>query len=161
MIDDFRGMVTDIGIRTTKLMDDNTRDIKIVNNSEIKTLINQSREKSAIIFDIPISPKVGIENAEKILQEAIVKLPEQFPEIIGTPQYWGVSELPKRNLYTEHFGGPMARIALDCGEMDKEMLTYKVYRALMQQVNEVNNAAPPVAGDLGKNETENIPDNAQ
>ena len=161
VIDDFRGIVTDIGIRTTKLMDDNTRDIKIVNNSEIKTLINQSREKSAIIFDIPISPKVGIENAEKILQEAIVKLPEQFPEIIGTPQYWGVSELPKRNLYTEHFGGPMARIALDCGEMDKEMLTYKVYRALMQQVNEVNNAAPPEAGDMGKNETENIPDNAQ
>ena len=33
VIDDFRGIVTDIGMRTTKLMDDNTRDIKIISNS--------------------------------------------------------------------------------------------------------------------------------
>lgn len=52
VIDGFRGIVTDIGMRTTKLMDDNTRDIRIINNSTIKTLTNQSRENSSVIIDM-------------------------------------------------------------------------------------------------------------
>ena len=140
VIDDFRGIVTDIGMRTTKLMDDNTRDIKIISNSSIRELTNQSRENSAVIIDIPISRSIDVEKSEEILREAIQKLPEQYPKIIGTPQYWGVSKLPEKSPYTGKLGGYKARIAFDCDENDREMLTYKIYRALVSLVAELNNS---------------------
>ena len=138
VIDDFRGIVTDISMRTTKLMDDNTQDILIVNNSKIQELINQSRERSVVILDIPISRTLGLQRGEVILKEAIKKLPEKFPQIIGSPEYWGVSKLPEKNERTEKFGGPKARIAFNCRENDKEVLTYNINRELVELVNILN-----------------------
>ena len=152
VIDDFRGIVTDIGIRTTKLMDDNTRDIKIVNNNSISNLVNQSREKSAVIIDIPISRSIGLERGEQILTEGIAALPAQFPQIIGDVDYWGVSKLPSKNAYTGKLGGATARIAFDCKEQDKEMLTYQVYRTLVELVNELAGASEPAKADTGATE---------
>ena len=152
VIDDFRGIVTDIGIRTTKLMDDNTRDIKIVNNNSISNLVNQSREKSAVIIDIPISRSIGLERGEQILTESIAALPAQFPQIIGDVDYWGVSKLPSKNAYTGKLGGATARIAFDCKEQDKEMLTYQVYRTLVELVNELAGATEPAKPDTGATE---------
>ena len=45
IIDGWRGEVKEIGIRTTKLIDAGFN-VKIVNNSEIKTIINQTQELS-------------------------------------------------------------------------------------------------------------------
>ena len=138
VIDDFRGIVTDISMRTTKLMDDNTRDILVVNNSKISELVNKSRENSAVIIDISISSSVGLEKGEQILRQALELLPERFPEIIGMPEYWGISSLPQKNQYTGKLGGPKARIAFYCKEDDKEMLTYRVHRELVELVNELS-----------------------
>ena len=138
VIGDFRGIVKDISMRTTKLMDDNTRDILVVSNSKIEQLINQSRERSALIIDLPISRSLGLEKGEAILKEAIAKLPQKFPQILSTPEYWGVSELPKKNMYSGKLGGPKARIAFDCLEHDKEMLTYQVYRELVPLVTDLS-----------------------
>jgi len=143
VIDDFRGIVTDIGMRTTKLMDDNTKDIRIINNSTIKSLTNQSRENSMVVMDIPVSRAVGLEKGEAILQEALRKLPEQYPEIIGTPYYWGISKLPEKSPYTGKLGGFKARIAIECRESDKEMLTYQVSRSLIALVSSLNSDPPP------------------
>ena len=142
VIDGFRGIVTDIGMRTTKLMDDNTRDIRIINNSTIKSLTNQSRENSAVIIDIPVSRSIGVEKGEEILLEVIGKLPEMYPKIIGTPSYWGISKLPEKNQYTGVLGGFKARISFDCKEQDKEMLTYEVSRSLVELVSDLNTAPP-------------------
>ena len=138
VIDDFRGIVTDIGVRTTKLMDDNTRDIKIINNSKIVELTNQSREKSTVMIDISVGSSVGLERGEQILQEALTLLPSKFPKIIGTPEIWGVSQLPSKNPYSGKMGGCSVRIAFDCLEKDKEMLTYQIYRELVPLVAELS-----------------------
>ena len=143
VINGFRGIVTDITMRTTKLMDDNTRDIKIINNSAISELTNQSRENSAVIIDIPISRSIGLEKGEQILKEGIRKLPEMYPQIIGEPEYWGVSSLPSKNQYTGKLGGCKARIAFDCNESEKEMLTYQVYRSLVSLVTDLNTSPAP------------------
>lgn len=166
VIDDFRGIVKDISMRTTKLMDDNTRDILVVNNSKIEQLINQSREKSAVIIDVPIGRQIGLEKGEQILQEEIAKLPEKFPQIIGTPEYWGVSQLPEKDKYTAKLGGPKARIAFDCLEMDKEMLTYHVYRELVSLVDKLNmttdvTAAKDKSPNESQNEAKSISDNSK
>lgn len=140
VIDDFRGIVTDISMRTTKLMDDNTKDIRIINNSQIKQLINQSREDSVVIVDIDLITGIVLENAEQKIKEGIKGLPEKFPEIIGTPQYWGVSKLPQKNAITGKIGNATLRVAFSCKEQDKEMLSYRVYRdltAVIQKANEM------------------------
>ena len=138
VIDDFRGVVTEISMRTTELRDELTRDIKVVNNSTIKMLVNKSREISSVVVDIPISEAVGIENAEKILIAAIKKLPSEYPEIIGTPKYWGVSKLTEKVALTGRLDGARARVSFDCREKDKEELTYKIYRSLVNVIDAVN-----------------------
>ena len=142
VIDGFRGIVTDIGMRTTKLMEESTRDIRIINNSTIKTLTNQSCENSVVIIDIPVSRSVGLDKGEEILREAIRKLPERYPKIIGMPSYWGISKLPEKNPFTRELTGFMARIAFDCTERDKERLTYQVSRSMIALVNDLDEAPP-------------------
>ena len=138
VIDDFRGIVTDITMRTIKLMDENTKDVRIINNSTIKTITNQSRENSVVVVDIPISYSVGLERGEQILKEAIENLPVTYPQIIGTPQYWGVSGLPEKNVVSGKLGPFKARIAFECLESDKVMLTFHVYRSLVELVDDLN-----------------------
>ena len=138
VIDDFRGIVTDITMRTIKLMDENTKDVRIINNSTIKTITNQSRENSVVVVDIPISYSIGLERGEQILKDAIAKLPVTYPQIIGTPQYWGVSGLPEKNVVSGKLGPFKARIAFECLESDKVMLTYHVYRSLVELVDDLN-----------------------
>ena len=142
VIDDFRGIVTDITMRTIKLMDENSRDVRIINNSAIKSMTNQSKENSVVYVDIPISHTVGLERGERILKKAITKLPAMYPGIIGTPQYWGVSVLPEKHPVTGLLYGLKARIAFECMERDKVMLTYQVYRSLAELVNDLNTDPP-------------------
>ena len=68
---------------------------------------------------------------EEILLEAIGKLPEKYPKIIGTPSYWGISKLPEKHPITGKLGGFNAVIAFDCRERDKEMLTYHEVKFLL------------------------------
>lgn len=138
VIDNFRGVVTDIGIRTTELRDEVTRDVKIINNNTIKILINKSREISTVVVDIPISEPVGIDEGEKLLLDVVNKLPSMYPEIIGTPKYWGVSKLPDMVASTGKLDCARARVSFDCREIDKEELTYKIYRSLIRVIEALN-----------------------
>ena len=132
VINDFRGVVTDVSIRTTKLMDDNSQDIKIISNSSIKELTNQSRQISTIVLDIPIGKSVGLEKGVPLLKDKLKVLPSIFPKIVGEVEYWGVSDFPSRNQMTGKYGGCKVRIALNCHEKDGEMLTYAVKEEMMK-----------------------------
>ena len=138
VIGNFRGIVTDISMRTTKIMEVGTRDVKIINNSMIKELINQSAETSVVIIDIPIGYEIDLEKSEEIIENTIRKLPQKFPAIIGTPKYLGVSKLPEKVPSTGKLDYYKLRISFDCREEDKEKLTYQVYRALVELIGEMN-----------------------
>lgn len=56
--------MTDITMQTIKLMDENTKDVRIINNSTIKTITNQSRENSVVVVDVPISYSIGLESED-------------------------------------------------------------------------------------------------
>ena len=142
VIDNFRGIVTDITMRTIKLMDENTRDVRIINNSTIKTITNQSRENSTVVVDVPVSYSVGLEKGEEILKNAIEKLPAMYPQIIGIPKYLGISGLPEKNVVSGKLGPMKARISFECMESDKVMLTYQVYRTLVDLVDDLNTESP-------------------
>ena len=138
-IDGFRGVVTDISIRTTQLMDSTTHDIKIISNSTIKQFVNQSRRPSTVTIDIQTDHDVGLVRAEELLKEELAALPQKYPEIIGTPVYLGVVALPERNAINKNLSGCTVRVSFDCEEKDRDQLTMKVYREFVWLTNTLLN----------------------
>ena len=134
-VGDFRGLVTEVTMRTTKLQNLVTNDIKIISNSTIKEFINQSRKPSRVLIDIRIDSSVGLAHGEEILREKLEKLPERYPEIIGTPEYLGVVTFPERNYIANVLTNFTVRIAFDCREKDRERLTYQIYQELLEVSN--------------------------
>ena len=92
IIDNWRGEVKEIGMRTTKLVDAGGN-IKIVNNSEIKTIINQTQELSVAKAYVSVSYNARIERIEAVIADNIDKVKEKIPAILEGPYYKGVSEL--------------------------------------------------------------------
>ena len=92
-IDDFRGTVTSIGIRTTQLTDAGGN-IKIINNSDIRTLTNLSDKTSAAVVDVGISYDADLVKAEQVVGELLIQLPKMYPDVFThTPTYSGVQSL--------------------------------------------------------------------
>ncbi|MEG2989045.1 MAG: mechanosensitive ion channel family protein [Oscillospiraceae bacterium] len=92
-IDNFRGTVTAIGIRTTNLMDAGGN-IKIINNSDIRTLTNLSEVDSFAIADIGISYNASIPAAEAAIGTMVAEMPILYPGVFKEPPtYSGVQDL--------------------------------------------------------------------
>ncbi len=92
VIDDWRGTVKEIGIRTTKI-EDAGGNIKIVNNSEIKTIINQTQALSVAKSTISIEYAESIPRVELIIKDNLDAVKAEIPEIIEGPYYKGVNAL--------------------------------------------------------------------
>lgn len=92
-IDNFRGTVTSIGVRTTQLTDAGGN-IKIVNNSDIRTMTNLSEVTSAAVVDVGISYGADLKKAEDVVNDLLARLPEMYPDVFtNTPTYGGVQAL--------------------------------------------------------------------
>lgn len=91
-IGDFRGVVTEIGIRVTKFEDING-DIKTINNSDIRSAINTSSHLSPAICDVSIGYGEKIERVEEILRNHLQVFKERIPDIAEGPFYRGVQSL--------------------------------------------------------------------
>ena len=93
VVDDFRGTIVSIGIRSTQIEDDGG-DILVLRNSEIGSLVNMTNRASYAVCDIPISPSESFEHVEEVIQNAdLGKLQERYPEIEKGPFYLGLSEI--------------------------------------------------------------------
>ena len=92
IIDGWRGEVTEIGMRTTKLLDAGGN-LKIVNNSEIKTIVNQTQELSLAKAYVSVSYGARIEKIEAVIADNLDSFKEKIPQIVEGPFYKGVSEL--------------------------------------------------------------------
>ena len=82
IVDGWRGEVREIGIRTTKLLDVGGN-VKIVNNSEIKTIINQTQELSLAKSSVYVSYNARIEKVEAVISDNIDKIKEKIPAIVN------------------------------------------------------------------------------
>ena len=92
VVDGFRGTVKDIGIRTTKI-EDVGGNVKIVNNSDLRTVINMTEQLSLAVCEMSIEYGESIERVESILKKHFDEIKENIPEIKEGPIYMGVSEL--------------------------------------------------------------------
>ena len=97
MVDDFRGTVTQIGIRTTSITDTGGN-VKIINNSDIRNLINRSSDSSFAVCDVGIPYQGYLLRAEEKLAEVLPTLQKEWPELFqDTPRYLGVQALDNAN----------------------------------------------------------------
>lgn len=88
----FRGTVKEIGIRTTQIIDTGGN-IKIVNNSNLKEIVNMTNQLSLAVCDIGIEYGESLERVESILKANLASIKEAIPDIKEGPFYKGVSEL--------------------------------------------------------------------
>ena len=92
VIDGWRGTVSEIGIRATRIVDAGGN-IKIINNSAISSVINQTEEKSVAKCIVGIDYGESLERVEKIINENLPKMQKNIPDIIEGPFYRGVTAL--------------------------------------------------------------------
>ena len=92
ILDGWRGEIQAIGVRTTKLIDAGGN-IKIVNNSDIRSIINQTKELSIAKCYISTKYEDRIENIEAVIADNIEAIGEKIPGIVEGPFYKGVAEL--------------------------------------------------------------------
>lgn len=92
IIDGWRGTVDEIGIRTTKIIDWQGN-IKIINNSAISSIINQSKELSITTCVVGIDYRESIPKVELLIKNNIERIRAAIPEIVDGPYYKGVDSL--------------------------------------------------------------------
>ena len=92
VVDGFRGTVKEIGIRTTQI-EDIGGNIKIINNADLKTVINMTNQLSLAVCDIGIEYGESLERVESILKAHLDEVKAAIPDIKEGPYYRGVSEL--------------------------------------------------------------------
>ena len=97
VIDGWRGEVSEIGIRTTKLIDVGGN-IKIISNNEIKSIINQTQELSIAKCYVSICYEDRIERVEAVIADNLDKIKEKIPDIVEGPFYKGVAELAESSV---------------------------------------------------------------
>jgi small conductance mechanosensitive channel len=90
VLDDYRGTVEAIGLRTTKVKDV-AGNIKIINNSEIKSLINMTVDLSVALVDVDIAYTESIEHIESLFRDHMKAIKDNVPDLIDGPFYKGIS----------------------------------------------------------------------
>ncbi len=93
ILDDFRGVVRRIGVRTTTI-EDPGGNLKVVNNSDIRNFQNRSKIVSLAVSDISITYEADIPEVEAVILEALPGMLERNKDVfLSEPIYKGVEEL--------------------------------------------------------------------
>ena len=92
VIDDFRGTVTEIGLKTTKL-EDTGGNVKVISNSSIHTLVNLTNALSLAIVDISIPYEENLARTETLLVEHLKEMDKRVKGIVEGPYYKGVEDM--------------------------------------------------------------------
>lgn len=92
IIDGFRGTITEVGLKTTKLQDFGGN-IKSITNSSINTVVNMSRLRSVASVTLSVSYNEDVERVEALIINEIEKLKEKVPNIVDGPWYKGIDNV--------------------------------------------------------------------
>ncbi|SDM41043.1 mechanosensitive ion channel family protein [Sediminibacillus halophilus] len=86
------GTVEEIGLRTTKILSW-TGELHIVPNGSVDQVTNYSIHNSIAVVDVNIPYEADIPTAERIIEQLLPELPEQYPEMITVPELLGVQTM--------------------------------------------------------------------
>lgn len=120
-IDGWRGVVLEVGLRTTKV-ENLEGDIQIFNNSVIQQVINMTQEYSLVVCNVSVDYGEDLERVEQILQEGLPEIRRRLPDIVAGPTYEDVQDLGD--------SGVVLRISAYCREEHRLVLR----RALNREI---------------------------
>jgi moderate conductance mechanosensitive channel len=86
------GFVEEIGLRTTKVKSW-TGELHILPNGNIAEVTNFSIHNSIAIVDVSIAYEENIEEAERVISELLMTMPQKYEELIKPPDLLGVQTL--------------------------------------------------------------------
>ena len=92
VIDGWKGMITNIGLRTTKIVSI-TGDVKIVCNSQIASVVNLSERVSGVPCELNVDYSEDLEKVERIIKENLPGIRSRIPQVTGDIMYLGVCGL--------------------------------------------------------------------
>jgi len=92
-IDGFRGKVKEVGIRTLSL-EDSGGNIKIINNSELRNIVNRSNQRSVAVCDVTVDYQTDLEQLEQTLTDILQQIKQAHSDVFcGRVEYLGVETL--------------------------------------------------------------------
>ncbi len=121
-VDGCRGKVLEIGIRNTRLLDVDTNNIKIINNSSLKHIVNHSNTPESIFITIGIDYDEKLEDIEKIIERELPVMKRNIPLAVEGPSYLGVDAFEDSAVMLKFF--------ISCRTRDY----YKVRRSLNREL---------------------------
>ena len=88
-VNGFKGVVDQIGVRTTRLigLGDN---IKIIDNQAVKNVLNLSRLNTWYTLEINVPLSTPINDIEEMMKKELPNIADKIPEIISGPYYKGI-----------------------------------------------------------------------
>ena len=92
VVDGWRGTVLEIGIRTTRIVDAGGN-VKIINNSSIHAVINQTKQLSVAKAYISIEYGESLQRVELVIRDNLESIRKAIPQIVEGPFYKGVDAL--------------------------------------------------------------------
>ena len=102
-INGFRGTVTDISVRTTVLTDPGGN-VKIINNSDMKNILNRSDNSSKAITEFPIPYDTDVEALEEKIPELLSRIREAHPDLMKSdPVYLGIDRLDDSSIVLKFY----------------------------------------------------------
>ncbi|MBE6018072.1 MAG: mechanosensitive ion channel [Lachnospiraceae bacterium] len=120
-IDNFRGTVQEIGIRTTKVMNPGG-DLKIIRNSALKEILNMTRHNSRCMCEILIEYREDLNKTIETFTNEFDTIRANVPEIVDGPVFGGVEELAEN--------GVKLLFLAYCNEKDRYACTFGINREL-------------------------------
>lgn len=117
-VGDFRGTVVSIGIRTTKL--ESLGNVKIINNSEIKGVLNQTKKASTAFAEISVSYGESLPKVENTIEENLKNMTVEGA--LGEIKYEGVKALESSSV--------LLLFSVLCNEKDIGVVTRRLNREL-------------------------------
>ena len=109
VLDDFRGIVRNIGVRTTTI-EDAGGNLKVVNNSDIRNFQNRSRKRSLAICDVDVAYDTDLPRMEQLIAAALPQMYENHQDLYASvPEYYGIESLAESGM-TLRFAIPVKEI---------------------------------------------------
>ena len=120
-IDGYRGMVQEVGVRSTRLVG-RGGNVKVIGNKDIKSVTNLTKMNSWVATTIKVDVNYPIRDAEEIINGVLPKIGEKCPQIISGPYYKGILSV--------EMGFAVLSIIAECSEDNY----HKVERILVREV---------------------------
>ncbi|MBQ4512350.1 MAG: mechanosensitive ion channel family protein [Anaerolineaceae bacterium] len=122
-VNGFKGRVLDIGVRSTKLIDAG-RNIKTIENQNVKNVLNLSKENSTAAITLTVSTTEPFEEIEAMLNRELPKIGERIPTIINGPFYGGIAEIGYHRL--------AIKVTAECRQKDQYKTQTRLNRELWE-----------------------------